>query len=174
MVVGDRACSESEGLMRSGNGYDQHLRAIGQSLDNKRITAFELKADAERYMVRGVPEKDSSLVARLRDWRSRMQGASKETSLAYGTAEIDRLENEGRLNRTKRDRLPDFYSLPNTLRTVGFYLDSKNAELLELHKSPLSVTLLYQNENGHPNMEERSIASFYNLFVTLHGKRKNK
>jgi hypothetical protein len=87
--------------MRSGNSYDQHLRAIGQSLDNKRITAFELKADAERYVVRGVPEKDSRLVARLRDWRNRMQGASKETSLSYGTAEIDRLENEGRLNRKK-------------------------------------------------------------------------
>lgn len=160
--------------MPSGNGYDQHLRAIGQSLDNKRITAFELKADAERYVVRGVPEKDSRLLPRLRDWRNRMQGASKESSLVFGTAEIDRLDNEGRLNRTKRHRLPDFYSLPNTLRTVGSYLDSKNAELLELHKSPLSVTLLYQNENGHPNMEERSIASFYNLFVALHGKRKDK
>jgi hypothetical protein len=160
--------------MPSGNGYDQHLRAIGQSLDNKRITAFELKADAERYVVRGVPEKDSRLLPRLRDWRNRMQGASKETSLVFGTAEIDRLDNEGRLNRTKRHRLPDFYSLPNTLRTVGSYLDSKNAELLELHKSPLSVTLLYQNENGHPNMEERSIASFYNLFVALHGKRKDE
>lgn len=160
--------------MRSGNAYDQHLRAIGQALDNKRMTAFELKADAERYVVRGVPEKDPHLLARLRDWRNRMQGASRETSLAYGTGEIERLDKEGRLNRTKPDRLPDFYSLPNSLRTVGSYLNSKNAELLELHKSPLSVTLLYQNENGHPNMEERSIASFYNLFVALHGKRNNK
>ena len=160
--------------MRSANAYDQHLRAIGQSLDNKRMTAFELKADAERYVVRGVPEKDPHLLARLRDWRKRMQGASRETSLAYGTGEIERLDKEGRLNRTKPDRLPDFYSLPNSLRTVGSYLNSKNAELLELHKSPLSVTLLYQNENGHPNMEERSIASFYNLFVALHGKRNNK
>ena len=160
--------------MRSRNGYDQHLRAIGQSLDNKRITTFELKADAERYVVRGVPEKDSRLVGRLRDWRNRMQGASKETSHGYGRAEIERLDHDGRLNRTKRGRLPDFYSLPNTLRTVGSYLDSKNAELLELHKSPLSVTLLYHNENGHPNMEERSIASFYNLFVALHANRENK
>lgn len=160
--------------MRSGSGYDQHLRAIGQSLDHKRITAFELKADAERYVVRGVPEQDSRLVARLRDLRNRIQGASRETSLSYGTAEIERLENEGRSNRKKLNRLPDFYSLPNTLRTVGSYLDTKNAELLELHKTSLSVTLLYQNENGHPNMEERSIASFYNLFVALHGKRKDK
>jgi hypothetical protein len=103
-----------------------------------------------------------------------MQGASHETPISYGTGEIERLEMEGRSRRAKPDRLPDFYSLPNTLRTVGSYLDFKNAELLELHKSPLSITLLYQNENGHPNMEERSVASFYNWFVALHGKRNRR
>ena len=160
--------------MRSGNTYDQHLRAIGQSLDTKRINIFELKSESERYVVRGVPEKHANLLAKLRDWRNRMQGGSHQTSLNYGTSEIERLDMEGRSKRAKPDRLPDFYSLANTLRTVGSYLDSKNAELLELHKSPLSITLLYQNENGHPNMEERSIASFYNLFVDLHGKRNNR
>ena len=160
--------------MRSGNVYDQHLRAIGQSIEIKRISVFELKNESGRYVVRGVPEKNANLLARFRDWRSRMQGASHETPINYATGEIERLEMEGRSKRAKVDRLPDFYSLPNTLRTVGSYLNSKNAELLELHKSPLSVTLLYHNENGHPNMEERSIASFYNLFVALHGKRNRR
>jgi hypothetical protein len=160
--------------MRSGNIYDQHFRALGQSIDVKRISVFELKTESGRYVVRGAPEQDSSLLARLREWRNRMQGASHETPISYGTEEIERLEMEGRSRRTKPDRLPDFYSLPNTLRTVGSYLDSKNAELLELHKSPLNITLLYQNENGHPNMEERSVASFYNLFVALHGKRHRR
>lgn len=160
--------------MRSENDYDEHLRAIGQSLENKRISVFELKSDSDRYVVRGTPEKQRNLLARLRDWRSRLHGTTQEASLHYGTAEIETLKMAGRSKRAKPDRLPDFYSLANTLRTVGSYLDSKNAELLELHKSPLSVTLLYQNEAGHPNMEERSIASFYNLFVALHGKRNRK
>jgi len=162
------------GSMRSGNVYDQHFRAIGQSIEIKRISIFELKNESGRYVVRGVPDKNANLLARFRDWRNRMQGASHETRINYATGEIERLEMEGRSKRAKADRLPDFYSLPNTLRTVGSYLNSKNAELLELHKSPLSVTLLYHNENGHPNMEERSIASFYNLFVALHGKRNNR
>ena len=162
------------GPVRSGNVYDQHLRAIGQSIEIKRISVFELKNESGRYVVRGVPEKNANLLARFRDWRNRMQGASHETPINYATGEIERLEMEGRSKRAKADRLPDFYSLPNTLRTVGSYLNSKNAELLELHKSPLSVTLLYHNENGHPNMEERSIASFYNLFVALHGKRNRR
>ena len=160
--------------MRSENIYDQHFRAIGQSIEIKRISVFELKSEAGRYVVRGVPENDATLLSRFRQWRNRMHGASHGTPISYGTGEIERLEMEGRSRRAKPDRLPDFYSLPNTLRTVGSYLDFKNAELLELHKSPLSITLLYQNENGHPNMEERSIASFYNLFVALHANRKNK
>ena len=69
------------------------------------------------------------------------------------------------------NRLPDFYSLPNTLRTVGHYLELKGSELLEMQKRQLSLTLLSRNKDGHPEIEERSIASFYNLFLRLHDKR---
>jgi hypothetical protein len=51
-------------------------------------------------------------------------------------------------------------------------LDSQGAELLEIQKRSLSVTLLYRNKHGHPDFEERNIASFYNLFLDLHGKRE--
>jgi hypothetical protein len=157
--------------MQSVNSYDRHLRAIGQALEARRINVFELKTETAYYLVRGVPDKDTHLLGRLRQWRERLNGASPEASMTYGMTEIERLDQDGRLKRSKSDRLPDFYSLSNALRTVGCYLDSKNAELMELHKSPLSVTLLYQNESGHPHMEERSVASFYNLFVALHGRR---
>ncbi len=43
--------------------------------------------------------------------------------------------------------------------------------LLELQKRQLSLTLLSHNKDGHPEMEERSIASFYDLFLRLHDKR---
>jgi len=54
---------------------------------------------------------------------------------------------------------------------VGSYLDLKNAELVEIHKHQLSVTILSRNKDGHPEYEERSIASLYDLFVKLHQKR---
>jgi len=47
----------------------------------------------------------------------------------------------------------------------------KGAELLELQKRQLSLTLLSRNKDGHPEMEERSIASFYDLFLELHDRR---
>ncbi len=152
--------------------YDHHFRAIGQSLESKRITVFEIKAEGERYLVRGTPDKTDNLLARLLNWRERK--GSPADGVSYETGELDRLEQEGRSHRAKAGRLPDFYSLPNTLRTLGCYLKSKDAELLELHKNPLSVTLLYKTRDGHPNMEERSVASFYNLFVDLHGRRNKR
>jgi len=91
--------------------------------------------------------------------------------LSFTRQDLEQLERQGRAQRKHSNRLPDFYSLPNTLRTVGHYLELKGAELLELQKSQLSLTLLSRNKDGHPEMEERSIASFYDLFLELHDRR---
>ncbi len=152
--------------------YDQHLRVIGQALEARGIEVFDLKSDGDRYVIKGEARKIPTLMARIRDWRERMHGQPVATSNSYSRFDIERLEREARSKRRKHDRLPDFYSVSNTLRTVGSYLDSKQAELLEIQKSALSVTLVYRDKDGHPEFEERSIASFYNLFLKLHGKRR--
>ena len=153
--------------------YDKALRVIGQALESRNINVFELKNNGERYWIHGTPEKDSSLKARLRDWRERIRGHSLGSSFTYVVADLERLEQQGRLQRATPNRLPDLYRLSNTLRTLGCYLDRQGAELLEIHKRPLSMTILYHNQYGHPDVEERSIASFYNLFIELHGKRQH-
>jgi hypothetical protein len=42
---------------------------------------------------------------------------------------------------------------------------------LEIHKRQLSLTILSRNAAGHPDYEERTIASFYDLFLRLHDRR---
>jgi hypothetical protein len=157
--------------MRHRPPYDQQLRAIGQSLEAKRIQVFELKKNGSSYIVRGQPEAGLSLIARLRDWRGKQKSAAM-TPMTYSLADIERLERLGRAQRRKGDGLPDFYNVSNTLRTVGYYLNSKGAELLEIQKKPLSLTLLYRDHEGHPRFEERAIVSFYKLFLELHAKRR--
>jgi hypothetical protein len=34
--------------------------------------------------------------------------------------------------------------------------------------------LLYQNDGGHPHVEDRTIASFYEIFINQHGKRARR
>ena len=151
--------------------YDRQLRAIGQSLEAQRINVFELQRHDEHFVVTGKPDRENALLALLRDWQRRLRSAGLGSSLSYSARDIENLERQGRKTRKRNNRLPDFYSLSNTLRTVGSYLDLQGAELLEIRKRTLSVTLLYRNRQGHPDFEERSIVSFYNFFLDLHGRR---
>jgi hypothetical protein len=157
--------------MPNRTSYDQQLRNIGQSLEAQRILVFELSHHGERFVVKGEPEKETSLLATLRNWQKRRRREGLNTSLTFTVQDIDQLDRQGRANRSQPNRLPDFYRLPNTLRTLGTYLDLKCAQLLEIHKHQLSVTILSRNKDGHPEYEERSIASFYDLFLKLHQKR---
>ena len=156
--------------MKAKTPYEQDLRAIGQALETRGITVFEIKNQPGHYAVRGTADNPSSVIAGIRRW---LRGSETDPSgtIHYTGQEIDAIERQGKKKRSKPGRLPDFYNLSNTLRTLGAYLSSKDAELLELHKTPLTVTLLYQNNHGHPHMEDRTIASFFNLFVELHGRR---
>ena len=154
--------------------YDKQLRTIGQSLEGQRIQLFELTRQGERYVVKGEPEKETSLLATLRQWQKRVRAEGVNASLTFTSPDLDQLDNQGCANRTKTNQLSDFHQLPNTLRTVGAYLELNGAELIELHKKELSVTILSRNQAGHPKLEERSVASLYDIFVRLHGRRAEK
>lgn len=158
--------------METTKSYDQQLRNIGQSLEAQRITTFELSYQGERFVVRGEPEKETSLLATLRNWQKRSRSEGLNSSLSFTGQDIDQLDRQGRAQRSRANRLPDFYSLANTLRTVGSYLDLKGAELLEIHKRELELTILSRNKYGHPEYEERTIASFYDVFVRMHEQRR--
>jgi hypothetical protein len=167
------AWMNEDSSMANRQSYDRQLRSIGQSLEAQRIQVFELCRQGDNYTVHGEPEKETSLMATLRNWQKRLRSEGMTTSLTFTNQDVDELDRQGSANRTNSNRLPDFHSLPNTLRTVGAYLDSKNAELLELHKKQLSFTILSRNQAGYPELEERSLGSLYELFVKFHAKRNN-
>jgi len=151
--------------------YHRQLRSIGQSLEAQRIAVFELTCRGEHIVVKGEPEKETSLLAALRNWQKQRRSDGLNASLTFTSQDIDELERQGRAQRSQANRLPDFHSLANTLRTVGWHLDLKGSELLEIHKRQLSLTILSRDKNGHPEFEERTLASFYDLFLSLHDKR---
>src|SRR5512135_2827523 len=157
--------------MRGIINYHRQLRSIGQSLEAQRIAVFELTCRGEHIVVKGEPEKETSLLAALRNWQKQRRSDGLNSSLTFTSQDIDELERQGRAQRSQANRLPDFHSLANTLRTVGWHLDLKGSELLELHKRQLSLTILSRDKNGHPEFEERTLASFYELFLSLHDKR---
>jgi hypothetical protein len=154
------------------DGYNRSLRAIGQVLETHQLNAFDLTRKDKFYLVRGQPEGGTVLQALLRKWERQSRKGKGFFEQKYDPQDIELLQRQGRAKRQGGRRLPDFYRLPNVLRTVGAYLDMKNARLLQVSKQDLNLTILYETKEGHPELEERTIASFYNLFLHLHQSRQ--
>ena len=101
-------------LMENLKSYRQQLRSIGQSLEAQRINIFELTCRGDRFVVKGEPEKETSMLGALRQWQQRRRSDGLNASLTFTNQDIDQLDRQGRAHRSRSNRLPDFYRLPNT------------------------------------------------------------
>ena len=137
------------------------------------METFEIRHHRENYLVRADTKKTLNV---LRAWVRKWQGhnPTEPSGVTYTPQDIERLERDGRAKRGTLERLPDFHSLSNILRTVGAYLDRKDAHLLQLHKTELNMMILYQTRQGHPEIEERTVASFYDLSLQMYQRREKK
>jgi hypothetical protein len=149
--------------------YDEELRAIGQALEASSISVFELKRVEDLYVIQGMPDQADSLHSKLRQWLRRFH--RRHDRLILGAVEVEQFSQAGRAKRSKPGQLTEFRTVPNILRTVGAYLDSREAELLILQKRRISITLLYRDTTGLERREDRSISSFYRVFLELCGRR---
>jgi hypothetical protein len=158
--------------MNQRTAYERMLRAIGQALEGQEFKVVDVKPSGENYIVSGDPVKVAALQALLAKWQGRRLQRKGAFKISYTLNDIAKLDYKGKARRSAPNRTPDFHSLSTFLRTVGAYLDRKGARLLQVHKSGKTVTILYQGEQGHPQIEERSVASFYALFSEMHRRRK--
>lgn len=157
--------------MAATRHYDEDLRAIGQALEARDVSVFELKHLTDWYIINGMPEQTASVRSKLWRWMGQSRSGSSPEALTLGLADVEKLSQAGRARRSEPDQLPNVRSVSNSLRTIGAYLDSKEAELLELHKRRISITLSYRDKAGQEHKEDRAISSFYDLFKELYGKR---
>jgi hypothetical protein len=154
--------------------YDEELRTIGQALEARDISVFELKRVEDLYVIHGVPDQADSLHSKVRQWLRRFHRGSTNDPMIFGAVEVDQLSQAGRAKRSKPGQLTEFRTVANILRTVGAYLDSKEVDLLMLQKRRISITLSYRDKTGQERQEDRSISSFYRVFLELCGKRGQK
>jgi len=158
--------------MSRTTAYERAFRAIGQALENQEFKVVDVKPSGENYLVSGDPAKVAALQALLAKWQGRHLRRKGPFQISYTLNDIAKLEYKGRARRSAPDKIPDFHKLSTFLRTVGAYLDRKGARLLQVQKNEKTVTIVYQAEQGHPQIEERTVASFYQLFSEMHRRRK--
>ena len=152
--------------------YAEELRAIGQALAAANVTGFELYSVPAGYFVKDLREEAPSSASIMWNWL-RGQPNSKIDFVTYGfeLRDVEELCERGRARRRNPGQIPRFRDPSNILRTIGAYIDGKQAELLEVHKRPISVTVAYRDRSGREYREDRPVSSFQNLFAELCARR---
>jgi hypothetical protein len=179
-------------LIRTMN-YSRILRVVGQKLEPLRPETYEVVCYDNCYLVRCRVKEDSQgkkeeekkvrgLAAFLRLWREPEnpgigekpnEGTSMNVEFLYSLEELNHQDEERKEPRRDANAMPDPYSLSNTLRAVGEFLDRKaNAKLLFACSHGQEIVILYETKDGVRNLEQYPISAIYEFQVKKYIKRK--
>lgn len=136
--------------------YAQTLRAIGQDLEGKHPRNLSLIALEDAYIVRG---------------RAGAGPFLRSFELRYTPEEIERLEREGWSKRMNSARMPDFLSLSQVLRAIGYYIDLKSGYLQRVAKENQSLTVEYVTSVSQNNRQLFLTSTLYDFCVRMYIQR---
>lgn len=142
--------------------YARALRCIGQALQNLHIEAFELKSDLSDFrLTAGDPNPPYTALIEL----------------AFSAQRIEVLDREGQARRGQAGREVRFDSIPEMLRAIGEYVDSKYGRLLRIDNTSVSasgnplVTIEYRTRAGNLQIETLTPSSIREASVRMYKRR---
>jgi hypothetical protein len=141
--------------------YAEELRTIGQALQARGVTAFELHSVPAGYFIRELADRSFSTQNRLLRF---LKNSTESATYGFELTEVQALSSAGRARRSTTDQMTNFSDLSNLLRTIGAYMDSKQVELMELQKRPISISLAYRDKLRNEQREDRTVSSFHDVF----------
>src|SRR5689334_3393878 len=152
--------------------YAEELRAIGQALAAAKVTGFELYSVPAGYFVKDLREEAPASASIMWNWL-RGQPKNKIDFVTYGfeLRDVEELCERGRARRRNPGQVARVGDPSNILRTILACIDGKQAELLEVHKRPISVTLASRDRSRREYREDRTVSSFQTLFAELCARR---
>ena len=163
--------------------YARALRAIGESLETKGISCFDLEKSAENYIVRPTDrasatgaeakfiKKVAEIVRRFQKSQKAQPNPTTAQQLCYTPLDVSRLTSEQRARHGKVNAMPDAHKLSQILRLVGDDLDRKEARAFTLSVSHASVSVWYANNDGHRKHESFTIQNLYDRAVRMYLRR---
>jgi hypothetical protein len=173
--------------MAESQHWARSLRVIGQDISKFKPGFLEIELTGDTFVARGssVERDPNPCPSSLRNVLSSClklleknpkkdsdQSSLRPFSLRYTPQDIDKLDEEWARRRGTADKNPDLYSLPELLRTVGRYIDSEEGELLKVAKEMGTLTLHFQDRNGHAERRECSIMERYKRQQDIISKRR--
>ena len=148
--------------MPSVASYAGTLRCIGQALQRQEIVVFELKSYASDFHLQcGDPNPPYTNLIQL----------------SYTVEDIEVLDQEGQARRGRRSSNDvQFDSLPEVLRALGKYVDSKLAYLSRICNADQSshdpsIELEYETRDGRLQAEKLPMSSILEMSTRMYKKR---
>lgn len=146
--------------MLYGPNYAAALRCIGQALQNQNIEVFELKTNVKEFRVQaGDPNPPYSALIELH----------------FSPDSIEILDREGQARRRQSNSEFRFDSVPEILRALGAYVDSKHGHLRRLSNCCLpdqgDLEIEYQTRAGDVQTENLPMSFVREACVRMYKRR---
>jgi hypothetical protein len=175
--------------------YGQLLRAIGQALEILKFGTFEMEVAEKDFVVRGSAvtsseqEEAQAIRERVRKfvWDAlpglaaspaeiefAMSTWPAKLDLRYTRKDLDRLQQEGKAKRQSGPAMPDVARLSQLLRTIGAYVEHKQARLVKISRYGGSLAICYETDEGKTREESVSAGSLYEFWVQLYLQRSRR
>jgi hypothetical protein len=137
------------------------LRTIGQDLESRDIKAFIISREGNRFNVEGSYQNPP---------------APTPINLEYSFSEIGELDSERGQKREEITLREDFFTVAQTLRAIGGYIDKKGGRLMRVSNnecagSEASFRIEYESSEGNRVIEDRNAAAIYDICVTMYKLR---
>ena len=141
--------------------YSEVLRAIGQDLEMRGMKTFDIQNEGQNVLVRcgyqGPP-------------------APMPVSLQYTPADIDELQMAGEQRRGQFATAQDFYTLSQTLRAIGAFVEQKKGRLLRVSNygsmgADVVFRVEYEMEGGERMSDAYSSSTIYDICVSMYKQR---
>ena len=141
--------------------YSEILRVIGQDLEIRGIKAFDIQDEGERVFVQcGYQDPP----------------AATPVTLYYTARDIEELKPQGTAKRGQPSKQGDFFTLSQTLRAIGGYVDQKKARLIRLSNNDcpgadVVFRIEYETRERERVVDDRSGSAIYDLCVNMYKRR---
>jgi hypothetical protein len=164
----------------AGLSYAHALRAIGESLETKDISCFDLEKSAENYIVRPTDKAsarlaEANIIKKVAELARRFHKSQKEQPdaavLCYTPLDVSLLASEQQTRHGRVNVMPDAHKLSQVLRLVGDDLDRKEARTFTVSVSHASIAVWYENNEGHKKHETFTIQNLYDRAVRMYLRR---
>jgi hypothetical protein len=141
--------------------YSEVLRVIGQDLEIRGIKAFDIRDEGEKILVQ---------------CGYQMPPAATPVTLTYTPRDIRELRPQGEEKRGQPLERRDFFTLSQTLRAIGGYVDQQKARLIRLSNNEFSgadvvFRIEYETREGERLIDNRSGSAIYDLCVNMYKRR---